>query len=318
MSESATTDRTEAGSEPPPALRAGGRRARRQRAGQDLAADLQRPGRQAARGRRDDRPEPVRPARLAPPRRCRSTSASTPSPGVDGGVARARRRARRSRAGRSSPASRPTGAAGKALLDAVASVRLPKPVALHLTLARETRPALFDHSILMALLCAHLVRESGGAQGRRSRGRGRRPAARPRHAAHRARPARFRRAAERRRAAAGLRASADLVDAGRPLRRVLEGDRSRHRRAPRAARRLGLSARPRRRRDEPARPRPRPGRGRHRDVRRHSAACPSSASRCCCGSIRAATTPAHVAAVHRLLAVPAERRATATASTPSR
>ena len=39
-----------------------------------------------------------------------------------------------------------------------------RPVALHLTLARETRPALFDHSVLMALLCAHLVRESGGAQ----------------------------------------------------------------------------------------------------------------------------------------------------------
>ena len=52
-------------------------------------------------------------------------------------------------------------AAGKALIDAVAAVRLAKPVALHLTLARETRPALFDHSILMALLCAHLVRESG-------------------------------------------------------------------------------------------------------------------------------------------------------------
>jgi HD domain len=40
-------------------------------------------------------------------------------------------------------------------------MRLPKPVALHLTLARETRPALFEHSILMALLAAHLVRESG-------------------------------------------------------------------------------------------------------------------------------------------------------------
>ena len=58
----------------------------------------------------------------------------------------------------------PEGAAGKSLLDAVAAVRLAKPVALHLTLARETRPALFDHSILMALLCAHLVRESGGAK----------------------------------------------------------------------------------------------------------------------------------------------------------
>jgi len=58
----------------------------------------------------------------------------------------------------------PAGDAGKALLDAIASVRLPKPVALHLTLARETRRALFDHSILMALLCAHLVREAGGAR----------------------------------------------------------------------------------------------------------------------------------------------------------
>jgi HD-GYP domain-containing protein (c-di-GMP phosphodiesterase class II) len=55
----------------------------------------------------------------------------------------------------------PEGRAGKAVLDALAAMRLPKPVALHLTLARETRPALFDHSILMALLSAHLVRESG-------------------------------------------------------------------------------------------------------------------------------------------------------------
>jgi len=58
----------------------------------------------------------------------------------------------------------PDGATGTLLLDAVASVRLTKPVALHMTLARETRPALFDHGILMALLCAHLVRESGGAR----------------------------------------------------------------------------------------------------------------------------------------------------------
>ena len=58
----------------------------------------------------------------------------------------------------------PQGTAGKSLIDAVAAVRLARPVALHLTLARETRPALFDHSILMALLCAHLVRESGGAK----------------------------------------------------------------------------------------------------------------------------------------------------------
>jgi hypothetical protein len=58
----------------------------------------------------------------------------------------------------------PEGAAGRVLLDAIRSARLPKPVALHLTLARETRPALFDHSVLMALLCAHLVSESGGSR----------------------------------------------------------------------------------------------------------------------------------------------------------
>jgi hypothetical protein len=57
----------------------------------------------------------------------------------------------------------PDGERGRPLLEAVAATRLPKPVALHLTLARETRPALFDHSILMGLLCAHLVRESGAA-----------------------------------------------------------------------------------------------------------------------------------------------------------
>ena len=55
----------------------------------------------------------------------------------------------------------PEGASSQALFDAVAATKLPKPVALHLTLARETRPALFDHSVLMALLSAHLVRESG-------------------------------------------------------------------------------------------------------------------------------------------------------------
>jgi HD-GYP domain-containing protein (c-di-GMP phosphodiesterase class II) len=56
----------------------------------------------------------------------------------------------------------PAGARGKLLIDALARMELPKPVALHLTLARETRPALFEHGILMALLSAHLVRQSGG------------------------------------------------------------------------------------------------------------------------------------------------------------
>lgn len=87
-----------------------------------------------------------------------------PGPGVDSGSLE---KAARAAAERWPFFARvvPEGSAGKALLDAVASVRLTKPVALHLTLARETRPALFDHSILMALLSAHLVRESGGAKG---------------------------------------------------------------------------------------------------------------------------------------------------------
>ncbi|HEX7436441.1 MAG TPA: HD domain-containing phosphohydrolase, partial [Caldimonas sp.] len=41
---------------------------------------------------------------------------------------------------------------------------LPKPVALHLTVARDNKPALFEHGILTGLLCAHLVREGGGMQ----------------------------------------------------------------------------------------------------------------------------------------------------------
>ncbi|HEY3636326.1 MAG TPA: HD domain-containing phosphohydrolase [Caldimonas sp.] len=53
------------------------------------------------------------------------------------------------------------GEGGKVVFDALGAMKLPKPVALHLTLALETRPRLFDHSILMALLCAHLVRENG-------------------------------------------------------------------------------------------------------------------------------------------------------------
>ena len=58
----------------------------------------------------------------------------------------------------------PGDAAGKQVLDALASLRLPKPIALHVTLARETRPALFEHSIQMALLAAHLVGAAGGTK----------------------------------------------------------------------------------------------------------------------------------------------------------
>lgn len=55
----------------------------------------------------------------------------------------------------------PEGRTREIVLEAIASVPLPKPVALHLTLARDTRADLYEHSVLMALLAAHLVRESG-------------------------------------------------------------------------------------------------------------------------------------------------------------
>ncbi len=55
----------------------------------------------------------------------------------------------------------PPGRVRGMLLQAIEAIPLPAPVAFHLTLARETRPAIFDHGILMALLCAHLVREGG-------------------------------------------------------------------------------------------------------------------------------------------------------------
>ncbi len=55
----------------------------------------------------------------------------------------------------------PPGRVRDMLLQSIEAIPLPRPVALHLTLARETRPAQFEHSVLMALLCAHLVREGG-------------------------------------------------------------------------------------------------------------------------------------------------------------
>ena len=57
----------------------------------------------------------------------------------------------------------PAGRTREIVLGSIAAVALPKPVALHLMLARDTRPALFEHSILMALLCAHLAREGGAS-----------------------------------------------------------------------------------------------------------------------------------------------------------
>ena len=58
----------------------------------------------------------------------------------------------------------PSGRIREMLLDAIAAIPLPKPVALHLMLSRDTRPALFAHSVLMALLVAHLVREGGASR----------------------------------------------------------------------------------------------------------------------------------------------------------
>jgi HD-GYP domain-containing protein (c-di-GMP phosphodiesterase class II) len=57
----------------------------------------------------------------------------------------------------------PDDAAREALLDAVAAIPLPAPVAFQLTLARETCFEQFDHGVLMALLCAHLVRAAGAS-----------------------------------------------------------------------------------------------------------------------------------------------------------
>ena len=57
----------------------------------------------------------------------------------------------------------PEGTARDALLRAVAQIPLPRPVVFQLTLARATCPEQFDHSVLMALLCAHLVRERGAS-----------------------------------------------------------------------------------------------------------------------------------------------------------
>ena len=57
----------------------------------------------------------------------------------------------------------PTAVARESLLRLIAALPLPKPIALHLDLARNSRPGLFTHSILMALLCAYLAGQSEGS-----------------------------------------------------------------------------------------------------------------------------------------------------------
>ena len=55
----------------------------------------------------------------------------------------------------------PPGRIGSMVLESIEAIPLPGPVAFQLTLARETRPPMFEHAVQMALLCAHLVREGG-------------------------------------------------------------------------------------------------------------------------------------------------------------
>ena len=167
----------------------------------------------------------------------------------------------------------PTAVARESLLRLIAALPLPRPIALHLDLARNSRPAPVhaQHPDGAALRLPRRPERRLDPRRRRRRGR-RRPAARHGHAAHRPGAARCRRAAERQPPQPGLCASADLVDADRPLRRLSEAGGPRRGRASRAARRLGLSARPGRRGDQPARPDRRPGRGGDGDVRRRAGA----------------------------------------------
>ena len=55
----------------------------------------------------------------------------------------------------------PPGRARRLMLQAIESIPLPAPVALHLALVRATRPGMLDHAVQTALLCAHLVLEGG-------------------------------------------------------------------------------------------------------------------------------------------------------------
>ena len=55
----------------------------------------------------------------------------------------------------------PPGRTRGMVLQAISAIPLPAPIAFQLTVARATRPGLFEHAVQMALLCAHLVREGG-------------------------------------------------------------------------------------------------------------------------------------------------------------
>jgi len=55
----------------------------------------------------------------------------------------------------------PEGPTGQAVFDALATVALPASAATYLAQARDTRPQLFEHSVVMALLAARLVIDKG-------------------------------------------------------------------------------------------------------------------------------------------------------------
>jgi len=55
----------------------------------------------------------------------------------------------------------PPGRTRGMVLQVIGDIPLPPPMAFQLTLARATRPGMFEHAVQMALLCAHLVREGG-------------------------------------------------------------------------------------------------------------------------------------------------------------
>ncbi len=55
----------------------------------------------------------------------------------------------------------PAGRLRSMLLEAVEAVPLPRAIGFQMTVLRESRPELFQHSLRAALLCGHLVREAG-------------------------------------------------------------------------------------------------------------------------------------------------------------
>ena len=57
----------------------------------------------------------------------------------------------------------PPGRVQRMLLEATESIPLPRPMGFQMTVLRESRPELFEHSLRAALLCGHLVSEAGAS-----------------------------------------------------------------------------------------------------------------------------------------------------------